>query len=366
MQKKPSRYLVSRRAFIGASGAILTGLPKARAGTPDTVRIGIPRVFDATGNPVDASGTLGPVTLDLLNKAVAAQGTRVDWRYFINAGPDINQAFAAREIDLALYGDFPAVIARAAGLDIRLVLPASRGANDSYLVVPTASPFRTVEDLKGHKLALNVGRPWTLAFARFLRQKNLSLSDFQVHNLVMSDGDAAVASGHVDGQVTLNGLTLQARGLARVIWSTAEEPLSWKFGTGLFGQQDFLQHHAELTQQIVTALVKGAYFYAQPENRQAYLDIAAVTRNLPPQLREQAWANKSLNVVLSPLFDDYIVQHYRDVSQFAFDSHLIRHTVAPDDLLDKRFVHKALAEQSEQVFWPVLNADGQAATSKTP
>lgn len=347
---------LSRRGFLAVAGSALAVRPALAA--ERVVRVGVPRAFDDAGRPVEAEGMLGAATFSALSAALATHQARVEWRYFVNAGPDINEAFASGQIDLALYGDFPAVIARAAGIDIRLILPLTRGALESYLVVPVDSPAKTVQDLKGKRLAVNLGRPWTLAFSRLLRQSGLTLSDFQIVNLVMPEGDAAVSGHHVDGQVTLNGLALQARGTARILWSTAQAPLSWKFGTGLFASNAIIQQDPDLIQAIVTALISGSTFYARPENRDQYLRIAAATQNLPLELREESWKGKDIRVVLSPVFDDFITQHYHDVAQFARASHLISHDIDVSTMIDTYFSRKALLNARAENIWPILDADG--------
>lgn len=356
------RAMLSRRGFLALAGVAIATRPAL--GAERVIRIALPRSYDQAGQPVDAEGMLGSATLSAFNAALAAHQARAEWRYFVNAGPDINEAFASGQIDLALYGDFPAVIARAGGIDIRLVLPLTRGALESYLVVPTGSSARTLQDLKGKRLAINLGRPWTLAFSRLLHQSGLTLADFQIVNLVMPEGDAAVAGNHVDGQVTLNGLALQSRGAARILWSTAGEPLSWKFGTGLFASDAIIQQAPDLIQAIVAAMISGATFYAKPENRDKYLRIAAATQNLPVELREESWQGKDLQVILSPVFDDFIIQHYRDVAQFARTSRLITHDIDITTMIDTDFSRKALLSEGKGASWPILDADGNPVVKR--
>jgi len=80
-----------------------------------------------------------------------------------------------------------------------------------------------------------MGRPWVLALTRLVESNGLKLSDFQLYNLVMPDGDAAVAAHSVDATYTLDGLQVQAQGGGKIIWSTRDAPLDWKFTAELFG-----------------------------------------------------------------------------------------------------------------------------------
>src|SRR5690606_4731816 len=76
-------------------------------------------------------------------------------------GPAFNEALAKGAIDFASYGDFPAIIARSGGIDIKLIVPSGRGMN-SYLVVPVDSPAQSIEDLKRKRVSIHRGRPLEL------------------------------------------------------------------------------------------------------------------------------------------------------------------------------------------------------------
>ncbi|MDE1150255.1 MAG: ABC transporter substrate-binding protein [Azospirillaceae bacterium] len=340
------RSPLHRRAAIAALAllTLLPGLNTARAETPPAViRIGTPGALGPDGQPVRGSA-YGQATIDALEQEFAGTGTKIEWKYFVNVGPGINEAFAGHQIDFANYGDFPAIIARSSGIPIKLLSPVTRGSLEAYLVVPNGSTAKTIQDLKGKRVAVNMGRPWMLAFSHLLAANNLKMSDFQIYNLVMPDGDAAVAAGTVDAQFTLNGLQLQSRGLAKPIWSTLDAPLEWKFVADLFGSEDFINKYPETTQRLVRAYVRGALYYSQPEHREEYLQNLAKFQATPYDLIAKEWAHKDAAMVLSPRFDSFVSQHYQQAIDYAFDNKLIRRKFQATDLFEPRFAEAALKE----------------------
>jgi len=324
-------------AALALAVGMMSSAPLAWAETaPAVIRIAFPGTIGPNGQAQSASGQ-NRAAAEELEKEFAGSGTKIEWQYFVNVGPGINEAFASKQIDFASYGDFPAVIARSNGIPIKLVLPFTRGALESYLVVPVDSPAKNVGDLKGKRVAINQGRPWTLAFSRLLDSQGLKFGDFQIFNMVMPDGDAAVAAKTVDGQVTLDGLLLQSKGLGKIIWSTLDSPADWKFSADVFAHEAFTEKYPETTKRVVRAFLRASYYNMEPKNRDQFLKELAASQQIPVELLGDEWKKKDIRVVLSPEFDAGLKQHYQNVIDFAFDNKLIRRKPALGELLEPSY-----------------------------
>lgn len=266
--------------------------------------------------------------------------------------PLINEGFSGKRIDFASYGDFPAVIAAAGGVPLKLVAPLGGGQN-VYLVVRKDSPARTIADLKGKKIALHRGRPWELPFSKLVDASGLKLSDFTIVNINPSATPAALASGSVDATVLLSdGLLLEQKGVGKVIWSTAQAPADWKMRAELFARGDFIDANPQLTQLVVDAYVRAAAWSSKDENR------AAVIKNssrgyLPEEILAKDYAADGLawHERFSPVFHPDVKDHYRSVADYALKRGLIRRPVDVDNLIDDRFVQTALKDQNLQAYW---------------
>jgi len=277
-------------------------------------------------------------------------------------GPLINEGFSGKRIDFAAYGDFPAIIAVAGGVPLRIVAPVGQG-QEVYLVVRKGLAARGIADLKGKKIALHRGRPWELPFSKLLDANGLKLGDFRIVNINPSATPAALESGSVDAAVLLSdGLLVEQRGIGRVIWSTKEAPADWKMRAELFARKGFVDENPELTQLVVEAFIRAAAWSSDEDNR------AEVVRNaargaLPEEIVDKDYAHSGIpwKERFSPLFSPAVRTHYHSVADYAFDRGLIRSKVDADALLDDRFVKQALRDLKLEGFWA-----GQSATAAAP
>ncbi|MDX0660954.1 hypothetical protein GOD21_29025 [Sinorhizobium medicae] len=62
---------------------------------------------------------------------------KVEWTYFRGAGPALNEAVAAKQLDFFLLGDLPAIVGRSRGLEHKFLFATTRH-EPIYLAVPIA------------------------------------------------------------------------------------------------------------------------------------------------------------------------------------------------------------------------------------
>jgi len=266
--------------------------------------------------------------------------------------PQINEGFSGRKIDFASYGDFPAIIADAGGVPLKLVAPAGQG-QDVYLVVRKDLPARSIADLKGKRIALHRGRPWELPFSKLLDSAGLTFADFTIVNINPQATPAALAGGSVDATVLLSdGLLLEQKGIGRVIWSTKQAPADWKMRAELFARGDFVADHPEITQLVVSAFVRAARWSADEANK-AQVIANAARGSMPTPIIEADYASTpySWRERFSPLFRPAIASHYRSVADYALAHGLIHAPVDTGQLIEPRFVAQAIRDLGLTGFW---------------
>jgi sulfonate transport system substrate-binding protein len=340
---------------------ITSGQAFADESFPAVIRIGAPQPVGPDGQPTSASSG-GKALDDAIAQEFAGTGTKVQWVYFVNVGPGVNEAFAAKQVDFAAYGDFPAVIARSGGLKIKLLVPLTRGTLESYLVVPKDSTATALKDLVGKRVSVNFGRPWMLAFEHLIASDGFKPSDFQIFNLVMPDGDAAVAAHSVDAQYTLDGPQLLASGQAKIIWSTLNAPIDWKFTTELFGREDFIAQYPEATRRLVRAEIRASAYYSTHPVAE-YLNATPTFAAMPRDYINTEWQQKNIRDALSPLFDDFVTRHYEQVIDYGYANKLIRQKFTVADFLEPSFDQAALRDLGLTETWTPV-APSQSANAQ--
>ena len=279
-------------------------------------------------------------------------------------GPIFNENLANSTTDFASYGDFPAIIGKAGGVDIKLIVPAGRGTN-SYLIVRSDSTAKTIADLKGKRVSVQRGRPHELAFSQLLSANGLQYSDFKIYNTNAQAGAAALASGSIDALFTTSeAYLLEDKGVGRIIWSTKGTDWTWR--AELFARRQFIDTYPEIAQLVATAYVKAAYWSAQEENRAAVLQLN--TRSgVPLSAVERDYAGDPISWKerWSPLYDDYLINHYREAIKFTRAQNLIHKDFPVEELLDRRFLQAALRELQLQDYWAPHTAVSATAVKKS-
>lgn len=334
----------------------------AKSSGPSKVRIATV-VFQRGAKPV-LSGTAALVESEgWLRKELAARGVELEWVEAPHAAvaATVNEGFANGRIDFASYGDLPSLIANAAGIRTKLVVPSGRGT-DTHLIVPADSTARSIEDLKGKRIALHRGRPWELPFQRLLASKGLKYEDFTILNLNPEAGTAALIAKKVDAMYAMtDAYLLEERGVAKIIWSTENAPADWKVRAELWASQAFLDANPELSELVVRAFVKAAHFASLEENRSRMLELGTASGTPESVVRRSLDNVKPYRDNWSPLFGADVAEHYRHSARLAFQAGLIRREVEFDEIHDPRFVAQAFRALGLEGYW---TAQGTTASAQ--
>ena len=283
---------------------------------------------------------------------------KVEWFFFKGAGPAVNEAFANGQLDFASQGDLPQVIARANGLKTR-ILAAGGAHGPMYLATPPESDIRTVKDLKGRKVAIFRGTNNHLAAVKVLAANGLTERDLQGINMDEPSANAALVTHNIDAAFGNYGLLMLADdGLAKIVYSTKGDNPAFERQATLIAADSFVSAHPDLTQRVVTAIVKAAYWSSQEENREALLQIWARTGR-PASAYRADIAGQTLKYRNTPLLDDYIIAQYRIQGQQAKEYGLIRRPVSVDGWFDPQFLTVALKQLGLEHYWTPYDADGK-------
>lgn len=129
-----------------------------------------------------------------LQRELATLGfTDVTTRNFPN-GPDLNEAFVAGALDVGIYGDTPAIVARSRGLENRLIGFDAVGMN-VWLLTPR-NGARSVKALDGQTIGVARGSYMHRYVLGLLKAHGLQKSVKVIH-MFPRDGEAALDQGAI-------------------------------------------------------------------------------------------------------------------------------------------------------------------------
>jgi sulfonate transport system substrate-binding protein len=350
--------MIKRRALL----ATLAATAVARADEPLTIRFGFANV-GVDNRQFSGGNFIATAHAEhyIENELKDLPNVKVEYAFFKGAGPAVNEAFANGQLDFASQGDLPQIVARANGLKTRQL--AAGGAHaPMYLAVPPDSDIHTIKDLKGRKVALFRGTNNHLAAVKVLAANGMTERDFQGINMDEASANAALATRNIDAAFGNYGVLLLAeKGLARIAYSTKGQDPAFERQATLIAADGFVANHPDLTQRVVTAIVKAAYWSSQEENREALFDIWARSGREASVYRAD-FEGQTLKYRDSPLIDDYLINAYRVQAQQAKAYGLIRRDVSVDGWFDAQFLNVALKQLNLQNFWPHYGADGKPET----
>ena len=187
-------------ASTPASASSASTLPPS---DPYTLRVGFISTNQNWGGPEGYSHANGQ-----LDEILAASGaTQIELAAFPN-GPNLNQAIQGGALDIGLYGDTPATVAKSGGLDSHVLVQSSVGI-DAWIVTKAGGPA-TVEELKGKTIAVAQGSYMDRYLRGLLIEKGLD-KDVTVVNIVpppdqkaaLDRGDIAAIASTATGAILL-------------------------------------------------------------------------------------------------------------------------------------------------------------------
>ncbi len=175
----------SRRALAAQAGAALLAACAPRTGGPTTINIG----YQKNGVLLLAKSR---GVVEALMRPI-----KLNWVEF-PSGPPLLEAMNAGAIDLGATGDTPPIFAQAAGSALQYVAVQPITGEGEALLVPAASPIRSVAELKGKRVAFTKASSSHLLAANALASAGLTLAQVRPVYLAPSDAASAFGRGAVD------------------------------------------------------------------------------------------------------------------------------------------------------------------------
>ncbi len=347
----------------GLSAPALLGLStqaRAAGGKPTSIRIGFPGAGTG-GRPLPSSGfTANVVFLGELEKEFAADGIKIEWKYYVGAGPALNEAYANGLLDFCFgHGDLPLIVGRSTGLKHKILLSSGRGG-DTYLLTPAASPYKEVADLKGKTLSVQKGTAGQLTLYRFLAKYGFNdpEKEFRIISQIQDDRRASLATGDVHGAID-TPWGLEARGITRRL-AEVHDDLNINAPSSLWVGEAFEQQYPDLVQRVVNRVVKVAHWSTLEANRETqYQYWTRSGANTYIDSKKEWDRVKDLRTRHLPLLDDFYKAKIQKSIAETRQYKLTRRDVSLDGWLEPKYLNNALRELKLENYWPTQSADGK-------
>jgi sulfonate transport system substrate-binding protein len=203
----------------------------------------------------------------ILEKALEAQGVKVQWHEFTSGLPML-EALNVGALDLSAdVADTVPLFAQSAGADFTYFLQEKPSPTAEALVVPKDSPAKSTADLKGKKLAVAKASGAHYLTVVALSQAGLEFGkDVQISYLQPADARTAFESGAVDAWTTWDPFlaTVELQSGARILADGKSTGVSY---TRFYPvSTTYLQNNPAVMRVVADELSKiGKWVKADPE-----------------------------------------------------------------------------------------------------
>jgi sulfonate transport system substrate-binding protein len=350
MKKTVSLLAAALVAFVSLGGAHAEENPKV-------IRIAFSGA-GVGGKPGSGSSYIATAHQQgVFEKEFEKDGIKIEWSFFVGAGPATNEALALKKVDFASQGDLPLIVARSTGLRTKIILKSAQFSKN-YLVVPSGTPYKSIEDLKGKKVTVQKGTATQLLLNRVLEQHGMKEDDLRVIDMNSDSQKAALSTGDVDSSLQ-SGTDLVARGLIRRILKIDDPTVNAP--SFIWVTEEFEQKYPHLVQRFVNALLKVAAWSADEKNRNEQFRLWAKSGNPFGDYKED-FQGDSLRDRLNPLLDEYFVSMLNksigETKKFRFT----RRDVSTDGWIEPKYLNAGLKELKLEGFWDEFDANAKRKT----
>ncbi|HZP75494.1 MAG TPA: ABC transporter substrate-binding protein [Pseudolabrys sp.] len=185
----------------------------------------------------------------------------ITWADYASGGPITNQMLAGK-LNFGTMGDYPLIVNGSKFQEtksLRTVLFTGTGYNlkgaGNAIVVPVASNYYKLEDLKGKAISTPVGSASWGMLVKALQDKNMPLSSIELKNQAPAVGAANIATGKIDAHSDFCPWSeiMEFRGTGRKIYDGSETGVPYLHG--MVVREDFAEKYPE----VVVAVVKAVY-----------------------------------------------------------------------------------------------------------
>ena len=265
-----------------------------------------------------------------LEAELKKEKVNVKWISFL-AGPPINEAFAAGQVDIGLMGDTPAIIARASGQDLRIIGLASSGPKALAVIVRKNATIKSAKDLKGKRVAVTKGSYAHHLLALVLQNSGLTLEDVQLINLPVADIGTVLNTGDIEaGAVWEPHITkLEESGTIRVL---ADGTNIKKGLLVIIASNKFAVKNRALVNAFLRAYQRGYEFIkANPEQA---AELVADEIKLTPKQTLKVFAKFDYSSGINA--DD--IEELKKTEEFMRAHKIIKNKVNIDAFIDLRYL----------------------------
>lgn len=264
------------------------------------------------------------------------EGYTIDAKYFAGAGPEINEALASKEVDVAVYGDLPVFVSNSNGISSTIIANVNSGIK--YSMITNNDSITKPSDLEGKNVVVGIGTIAQYFWESYVAYNNLDISKINVVN--STDGATLLSTGDADVMVGADYTyqTLKAAGDFKA-FDTSDNIEGGVSSEVVSVRNEYLEENPKVAVAINRALIR-AYDDAKDDPQLLY--DAADSNNITADMWKAVYEDDFSK--MAPEISDEQIAYFKEFNQWLLDNGLITESVDVDTLYDTSYYEQAVEE----------------------
>ncbi|QGQ45886.1 aliphatic sulfonate ABC transporter substrate-binding protein [Metabacillus sediminilitoris] len=272
----------------------------------------------------------------IFEKAFENEIVEIKWAEF-TSGPPHFEAIASGRLDFGATGGTPLIAGQAGGIDFRAIGVTSDGRKNYAILARKDATFKSIEDIKGKKVAVAPGSGSSNFLFAALDKNGLSAKDIEIVPLQPDEARAAFENGSVDVWAIWEPyLTTAIHQLGAVPILTSEDINLLSPGF-LISRTGFTEEHPEYTELFLKAYEDARKEY--DENIETISKELAEVQGVDEKIILEV--NEKTESILSPTTDEF-AKAQQEQADFLYEEGVIDKKIDISKVIDNTFVDNAL------------------------
>jgi len=266
-------------------------------------------------------------------------------------GPILMDMFLAGKIDIAQNGDQPSVLGWLRGIDVKAVANFASSPKDTWIMVADSQKIKTMQDLKGKKIAVMIGGLTQHWLFLSLDQAGMKASDVKMLNLPGGDASVALMTHEIDAAV-LSEPTISLLEEKKIAAKLKQSQCAKTYSLHLLVSGNIYRNHPEIIKPaIATYYEANSWVIDNPDKAISLINKKITYKALPKDVLQRQYG-KNLSKVKYVGFTDSSITSIQLIVRFIKDLKAVpQHGSKADstqNFYDSRFVDEYYRDKAKQ------------------